>query len=50
MPSTSRRPVGVSNIAGNAEEGNQIIANKEQIASHHKCSAIIDIADVHPVK
>jgi len=38
-------PVAVSNIAGNAEEGNQIIANKEQIASHHKCSAIIDIAD-----
>ena len=38
-------PVGVSNIAGNAEEGDQIIANKEQIASHHKCTAIIDIAD-----
>lgn len=38
-------PVAVSNIAGNAEEGNQIIANKEQIASQHKCSAIIDIAD-----
>jgi hypothetical protein len=38
-------PVGVSNIAGNAEEGNQIIANKQQIASHHKCTAIIDIAD-----
>ncbi len=43
-------PVSVSNIAGNAEEGNQIIANKEQIAYHHKCNAIIDIADVHPVK
>jgi hypothetical protein len=38
-------PVAVSNIAGNAEEGNQIIANKQQIASHHKCSQIIDIAD-----
>jgi hypothetical protein len=38
-------PVAVSNISGNAEEGNQIIANREQIASHHKCRAIIDIAD-----
>jgi hypothetical protein len=38
-------PVSVSNISGNAEEGNQIIANKEQIAYHHKCNAIIDIAD-----
>lgn len=38
-------PVAVSNIAGNAEEGNQIIANKQQIASHHKGSAIVDIAD-----
>ena len=38
-------PVAVSNIAGNAEEGNQIIANKQQIASHHNCNAKIDIAD-----
>ncbi len=38
-------PVSVSNISGNAQEGNQIIANKEQIAYHHKCNAIIDIAD-----
>ena len=38
-------PVAVSNIAGNAEEGNQIIDNKQQLTSHHTCSPIIDIAD-----
>jgi hypothetical protein len=43
-------PVAVTNIAGNAEEGSQIIVNKQQISSHHCCEAKIDIADVHPVK
>jgi hypothetical protein len=38
-------PVAVTNIAGNAKEANQIITNKEQIASHHKCQVKIDIAD-----
>jgi hypothetical protein len=38
-------PVAVTNISGNAEEANQIMANREQIASHHKCKTIIDIAD-----
>jgi len=43
-------PVAVTNIAGNAEEGSQIINNKEQIHNHHKARVKIDIADVHPVK
>jgi len=38
-------PVAVTNIAGNAEEGSQIIKNKEQIHAHHKCQVKIDIAD-----
>ena len=38
-------PVAVTNIAGNAEEGSQIINNDEQIYSHHKCQPILDIAD-----
>ena len=38
-------PVTVTNIAGNAEEGSQIINNDEQIYSHHQCQPIIDIAD-----
>jgi hypothetical protein len=38
-------PVAVTNIAGNAEEGSQIITNKQQIFSHHCCEAKIDIAD-----
>ncbi len=38
-------PVAVTNIAGNAEEGSQIIKNKEQIHNHHKCQVKIDIAD-----
>jgi hypothetical protein len=38
-------PVAVTNIAGNAQETNQIITNKQQIASHHKCQVKIDIAD-----
>ena len=46
-------PVAVTNIAGNAEEGSQIITNDDQIDVHH-CAAAeqvnIDIADVHPVK
>lgn len=38
-------PVAVTNIAGNAEEGSQIIQNKEQIHKHHNCQVKIDIAD-----
>jgi len=38
-------PVAVTNIAGNAEEGSQIIHNKEQIHHHHKAQVKIDIAD-----
>jgi hypothetical protein len=38
-------PVAVTNIAGNAEEGTQIITNKQQICSHHCCEVKIDIAD-----
>jgi hypothetical protein len=38
-------PVAVTNIAGNAEEGSQIIHNKEQIHHHHKAHVKIDIAD-----
>jgi hypothetical protein len=38
-------PVAVTNISGNAEEGSQIITNKQQISSHHRCEVIIDIAD-----
>jgi hypothetical protein len=41
-------PVAVTNIAGNAEEGSQIITNDDQIDAHH-CAAAdrvnIDIAD-----
>ena len=43
-------PVAVTNIAGNAEEGSQIIVNDDQIDAHHSCRIKIDIADVHPVK
>jgi len=38
-------PVAVTNIAGNAEEGSQLIQNKDQIHSHHSCEVNIDIAD-----
>jgi len=38
-------PVAVTNIAGNADEGSQIITNKQQIASHHLCGVKVDIAD-----
>jgi len=38
-------PVAVTNIAGNAEEGSQIINNKEQIHAHHNCQVKADIAD-----
>jgi hypothetical protein len=38
-------PVAVTNIAGNAEEGTQIIQNKEQVHNHHKAQVKIDIAD-----
>jgi hypothetical protein len=38
-------PVAVTNIAGNAEEGSQIIQNKEQVHNHHHTEVKIDIAD-----
>lgn len=38
-------PVAVTNIAGNAEEGSQIIANNEQLYHHHEADVKIDIAD-----
>ena len=38
-------PVAVTNIAGNAEEGSQIIVNDDQIDAHHHCQVNIDIAD-----
>ena len=38
-------PVAVTNIAGNAEEGSQIINNKEQIHNHHHSEVKVDIAD-----
>jgi len=38
-------PVAVTNIAGNAEEGSQIIQNKEQVHNHHQAGIKIDIAD-----
>ena len=38
-------PVAVTNIAGNAEEGSQIIENKEQLHNHHEADVKIDIAD-----
>jgi len=38
-------PVAVTNIAGNAEEGSQIINNKEQVHAHHNCQVKADIAD-----
>ena len=38
-------PVAVTNIAGNADEGSQIIQNKEQVHNHHQAGIKIDIAD-----
>jgi len=38
-------PVAVTNISGNAEEGSQLITNKEQIHNHHQCQVKIDILD-----
>ena len=38
-------PVAITNIAGNADEGSQIITNKEQIHNHHKAQVTVDIAD-----
>ncbi len=38
-------PVAVTNIAGNAQEGSQIITNDDQIDRYHHCRANIDIAD-----
>ena len=38
-------PVAVTNIAGNAQEGSQIITNDDQIDRHHHGRVNIDIAD-----
>ena len=38
-------PVAATNIAGNAEEGSQIIVNNEQLHHHHEADVKIDIAD-----
>ena len=38
-------PVAVTNIAGNADEGSQIIVNDDQISAHHRCRVKVDIAD-----
>jgi len=38
-------PVAVTNISGNAEEGSQLIENKEQTHNHHHCQVKIDIGD-----
>ena len=38
-------PVAVTNISGNAEEGSQLICNKEQIHNHHRCHVYIDVGD-----
>lgn len=39
-------PVAVTNIAGNAEEGSQIITNKKQIENHHSEAQVnADLAD-----
>lgn len=38
-------PVAITNISGNAEEGNQIIILREQIYKYHPCQTKIDIAD-----
>jgi hypothetical protein len=38
-------PVAATNIAGNADEGSQIITNDDQIDRHHHCHVSIDIAD-----
>jgi len=38
-------PVAVSNIAGNAEEGDYLVINREQIREHHDCKTAVDCAD-----
>ncbi len=38
-------PVAVSCIAGNAEEGDMLVANRERIRHHHVVKVEIDIAD-----
>ena len=37
--------MAVSNIAGNAEEGNYLVINREQISAHHGCKTAVDLAD-----
>jgi len=38
-------PVAVTNIAGNAEVGSQIIANRKQLHNHNEADVKIDIAN-----
>jgi hypothetical protein len=38
-------PVAVNNIAGNAEEGDYLVINREQIREHHDCKTAVDCAD-----
>ncbi len=38
-------PVAISNIAGNAEEGDYLVINREQIQAHHDCKPVVDLAD-----
>jgi len=38
-------PVAVTCIAGNAEEEDMLIANRERLRHHHDCKVEIDIAD-----
>lgn len=42
---TLELPVAVTNIAGNADEGKQIIVNKKKIQEAHNVKAQVDIAD-----
>jgi hypothetical protein len=38
-------PVAASNISGNADEGGQLVKNKEQVYRYHQCQVNVDIAD-----
>jgi len=38
-------PVAVTNISGNADEGGQLVKNKEQVYRYHQCQVNVDIAD-----
>jgi hypothetical protein len=38
-------PVALSTIAGNGEEADKLIANRDQLEKYHSCRPVIDIAD-----